>query len=164
MDLRQEVFDHVLRQDAHFFENQTTGRIMSSIMNDIDKIQVAVSTMLADWLRQIFTLIALLLAMITIDWRLSLISLIVFPVVAGLTAKLGKTIRRTTRYAQDTRGGSEPDSAGVDHRAQRGEELRRGRFRIEPLPCWSTQNCDRAICDTSRSRRWRRRSSNSSAP
>ncbi|HXR76365.1 MAG TPA: ABC transporter transmembrane domain-containing protein [Bryobacteraceae bacterium] len=101
MDLRQAVFDHVLRQDAHFFENQTTGRIMSSIMNDAEKIQEAVSTMLADWLRQLFTLIALLIAMISIDWRLSLISLGIFPVVAGLTAKLGRRIRRTTRYAQD---------------------------------------------------------------
>lgn len=101
MDLRQGVFDHVMRQDAHFFENQSTGRIMSSIMNDADKIQVAVSTMLADWLRQIFTLLALLVAMISIDWRLSLISLLIVPVVGGLTAKLGRRIRRTTRYAQD---------------------------------------------------------------
>ena len=101
MDLRQEVFEHVMRQDAHFFENQSTGRIMSSVMNDTDKIQVAVSTMLADWLRQIFTLLALLVAMISIDWRLSLISLLVVPVVGGLTAKLGRTIRRSTRYAQD---------------------------------------------------------------
>src|SRR6185437_14213932 len=69
--------------------------------NDAEKIQEAVSTMLADWLRQLFTLIALLIAMISIDWRLSLISLGIFPVVAGLTAKLGRRIRRTTRYAQD---------------------------------------------------------------
>jgi subfamily B ATP-binding cassette protein MsbA len=101
MDLRQEVFDHVMRQDANFFENQSTGRIMSSIMNDADKIQLAVSTMLADWLRQIFTLLALLVAMISIDWRLSLISLLIVPVVGGLTAKLGRKIRRSTRYAQD---------------------------------------------------------------
>jgi subfamily B ATP-binding cassette protein MsbA len=101
MDLRQDVFDHVMRQDAHFFENQSTGRIMSSIMNDTDKIQVAVSTMLADWLRQVFTLLALMIAMVSIDWRLSLISLLIVPVVAGLTAKLGRKIRRTTRYAQD---------------------------------------------------------------
>lgn len=101
MDLRQDVFDHVMRQDAHFFENQSTGRIMSSIMSDADKIQVAVSTMLADWLRQIFTMLALLVAMISIDWRLSLISLLIAPVVGGLTAKIGRKIRRTTRYAQD---------------------------------------------------------------
>lgn len=101
MDLRQDVFDHVMRQDAHFFENQSTGRIMSSIMNDADKIQTAVSTMLADWLSRVFTLIALLIAMISIDWRLSAFSLLVVPVVGGLTAKLGRKIRRTTRYAQD---------------------------------------------------------------
>ncbi len=105
MDLRQEVFDRVLRQDAQFFEDQTTGRIMSSIMNDIDRIQVAVSTMLADWLRQIFTALFLLLAMITIDWRLSLISILVFPVVAFLTVRLGRRIRRTTRHAQDMAAG-----------------------------------------------------------
>ncbi|MBV9766436.1 MAG: ATP-binding cassette domain-containing protein [Acidobacteriaceae bacterium] len=105
LDLRQEVFDRVLRQDAQFFEDQTTGRIMSSIMNDIDRIQVSVSTMLADWLRQIFTAFFLLLAMITIDWRLSLISLIVFPVVALLTVRLGRRIRRTTRHAQDMAAG-----------------------------------------------------------
>jgi subfamily B ATP-binding cassette protein MsbA len=50
-DLRQTVFDKVLRQDAHFFESNATGRVMSSIMNDIEKIQVATSHMLADWMR-----------------------------------------------------------------------------------------------------------------
>src|SRR5947209_8658113 len=101
MDLRQEVFDRVLHQDAHFFEERSTGQIMSSIMNDIDRIQVAVSTMLADWLRQIFTATFLLLALLNIDWKLSLISIVVFPLVALLTMRLGRKIRRTTRHAQD---------------------------------------------------------------
>lgn len=105
MDLRQEVFDRVLLQDAHFFENQSTGRIMSSIMNDIEKIQISVSTMLADWLRQTFTALFLLLAMISINWRLSFISLLVLPVVAVLTVRLGKRVRRTTRHAQDMAAG-----------------------------------------------------------
>jgi subfamily B ATP-binding cassette protein MsbA len=105
MDLRQEVYDRVLRQDAQFFENQSTGLIMSAVMNDIDKIQVAVSTMLADWLRQIFTAIFLGIAMVSIDWQLSLISVLVFPVVALLTMRLGKRIRKTTRDAQDRAAG-----------------------------------------------------------
>ncbi len=108
MDLRQEVFDRVLRQDARFFEDQSTGLIMSAVMNDIDKIQVAVSTMLADWLRQMFTALFLVLAMISIDWKLSLISVVVFPVVALLTLRLGRRIRRTTRHAQDM-------AAGLNH-------------------------------------------------
>ena len=47
-NLRQAVFEKVVRQDAEFFETHSTGRLMSSIMNDIDKIQVATSSMLAD--------------------------------------------------------------------------------------------------------------------
>ncbi len=104
-DLRQEVFDKVLRQDSHFFEDQSTGRIMSSVMSDIAKVQESVSSMLADWLRQMFTAMFLLLTMISFDWRLSLVSLVVFPVVALLTVRLGKRIRRTTRHAQDMAAG-----------------------------------------------------------
>jgi subfamily B ATP-binding cassette protein MsbA len=105
MDLRQDVFDRVLHQDAKFFGEKTTGGLMSSIMNDIDRIQVSISTMLADWMRQMFTAIFLLLAMITTDWKLSLVSLLVFPVVALLTVRLGKRIRSTTRHAQDMAAG-----------------------------------------------------------
>ena len=105
MDLRQDVFDRVLHQDAKFFEDHESGRIMSAIMIDIDRIQISVSTMLADWLRQMFTAIFLLLAMVSIDWKLSLISLLVFPSVAFLTVRLGKRIRSTTRHAQDMTAG-----------------------------------------------------------
>lgn len=105
MDLRQEVYERVLRQDAQFFENQSTGLIMSAVMNDIDKIQVAVSTMLADWLRQMFTAMFLALAMFSINWQLSLISILIFPVVAILTVRLGRRIRKTTRHAQDMAAG-----------------------------------------------------------
>lgn len=63
-DLRQRVFDRVLRQDATFFESNSTGRVMSSIMNDLEKIQVATSHMLADWLRQSFSVVFLLCVVI----------------------------------------------------------------------------------------------------
>ncbi len=100
-DLRQAVFERVLRQDAQFFEANSTGRLMSSIMNDIDKIQVAVSHILADFLRQSFTTVALLWVVLQQDWRLALISLTVLPFVLLPTARLGRRIRRTTRTAQD---------------------------------------------------------------
>ncbi|WP_031497415.1 ABC transporter ATP-binding protein [Bryobacter aggregatus] len=107
-DLRQRVFEHVLRQDASFFEVHSTGRLMSSIMNDIEKIQVAVSQMMADWLRQSFTAIGLLTVLIGHDWKLALFSLTVLPFVLIPTARLGKRIRRTTRSAQD-------DAAQLNH-------------------------------------------------
>ena len=100
-DLRQTVFDKVLRQDAHFFESNSTGRVMSSIMNDIEKIQVATSHMLADWLRQTFTVVFLLCVVIQKDWRLALVSLTLLPFVLVPTLRIGRRIRRTTRSAQD---------------------------------------------------------------
>ena len=104
VDLRQQVFDHVLRQDAHFFEDQSTGQIMSSIMNDIEKIQLSVSSMLADWLRQIFSAFFLILVMVNINWKLSVVSVTLLPFVLVPTMKLGRRIRRTTRRAQDMTG------------------------------------------------------------
>ena len=100
-DLRQSVFDRVLRQDANFFESNSTGRVMSSIMNDLEKIQVATSHMLADWLRQSFSVIFLLWVVLQKDWRLAIVSLTVLPFVLVPTMRIGRRIRRTTRRAQD---------------------------------------------------------------
>ncbi len=100
-DLRQVVFDKILRQGAEFFESHSTGRLMSSIMNDIEKIQVATSHILADMLRQLFVVTGLLCVLMAKDWRLALVSLTLLPFVLVPTARLGKRIRRTTRRAQD---------------------------------------------------------------
>ena len=103
-DIRQKVFDKLLRHDSQFFESQSTGRIMSSVMSDIDKIQIATSSMLADWLRQTFSAFALLCVVLQRDWRLALGSLTVLPIVLLPTIRIGRRIRRTTRRAQDNAG------------------------------------------------------------
>jgi len=100
-DLRQTVFDRVVHQDAHFFEANSTARVMSSIMNDLEKIQVALSQILADWLRQSFTAMGLLAVLLQIDWKLAGVSLTMLPFVLVPTLRLGRRIRRTTRNAQD---------------------------------------------------------------
>jgi subfamily B ATP-binding cassette protein MsbA len=103
-DLRNEVFDKLLRHGAAFFESISTGRLMSSVMSDIDKIQVASSDMLADLLRQIFAVIGLSLVIFSIDWKLALFSILLFPFVLVPTARLGKRIRRRSRRTQDAAG------------------------------------------------------------
>ena len=100
-DLRDAVFDKVLKQGAEFFESHSTGRLMSSIMNDIDKVQLATSHILADLLRQSFTAVSLLLVVMTKDWRLALVSLTVLPFVVVPTTRIGRRIRRTSRRTQD---------------------------------------------------------------
>jgi subfamily B ATP-binding cassette protein MsbA len=100
-DLRNRVFEKVIRQSSQFFEANSTGKLMSSIMNDIEKIQVATSHILADLLRQVFIVVGLLFVLLHNDWKLGLVSLTVLPFVLAPTARLGKRIRRTTRRAQD---------------------------------------------------------------
>ena len=101
-DLRNRVFEKVMRQGSQFFEAQSTGKLMSSIMNDIEKIQVATSHILADLLRQVFVVLGLLFVLLHDDWRLGLVSLTVLPFVLVPTARLGRRIRRTTRSVQDS--------------------------------------------------------------
>ncbi|MGA2273833.1 MAG: ABC transporter ATP-binding protein [Bryobacteraceae bacterium] len=103
-NLRNRVFDKVLRQGAEFFESHATGKLMSAIMNDIDKVQLATSHILADLLRQTFVLLALLAVVIGTDWRLALPSLLLVPVVVLPVTNIGKRIRRTTRRTQDNQG------------------------------------------------------------
>ncbi|HYK59153.1 MAG TPA: ABC transporter transmembrane domain-containing protein [Bryobacteraceae bacterium] len=100
-DLRQEVFDCVVHQDAHFFESNSTARVMSSIMNDLEKIQVATSHILADLLRQSFTALALAAVVFETDWKFALASVTLLPFVLLPTLRIGRRIRGTTRRAQD---------------------------------------------------------------
>jgi subfamily B ATP-binding cassette protein MsbA len=103
-NLRNRVFDKVVRQGADFFESHSTGKLMSAIMNDIDKVQLATSHILADLLRQTFVLLALLAVVIGTDWKLALISLLLVPVVVFPVTNIGRRIRRTTRRTQDNQG------------------------------------------------------------
>ncbi|MGD0499917.1 MAG: ABC transporter ATP-binding protein [Bryobacteraceae bacterium] len=100
-DLRNRVFDKVLKQGAQFFELHSTGRLMSSIMNDVDKVQVATSQIGADLLRQSFSAISLAFVVMSYDWKLALASLTVLPFVILPTTRIGHRIRRTSRRTQD---------------------------------------------------------------
>ena len=99
--LRNAVFDKVLKQGAEFFEAHSTGQLMSSIMNDVDKVQVATSQILADLLRQFFSAVFLLYVLFSNDPWLALICLVVVPAVMLPTMRMGKRIRRTSRNTQE---------------------------------------------------------------
>ncbi len=100
-NLRAEAFQKVVRQSASFYETHSTGRVMSSIMSDIEKVQTAISSVLADSMRQIFVVAGLLFVVLHRDWRLALVSLTVLPFVLYPTVRLGRRIRRTSRNTQD---------------------------------------------------------------
>ena len=74
---------------------------MSSIMNDIDKVQLATSQMLADFFRQLFAAVGLLFVLLSTDWKLAAVSLTILPAVMIPVTRIGRRIRRTSRRTQD---------------------------------------------------------------
>ncbi len=100
-DLRGDVYGVVLNQSPAFFQQRHTGKLISSLVADIEKIQVALSHILADLLRQTFIAAALLWVLMQTDWALAAVSLTVLPFVLLPTWRIGRRIRTTTRRAQD---------------------------------------------------------------
>src|SRR3990167_5577782 len=100
MDLRNQLYERILRQSISFFHRHSTGKLMSAVVNDIEKIQLAVSAVLADFLRQSFTLVALMFVVLVLDWRLAVISIALLPLVMIPSAKIGKRIRGSSRSSQ----------------------------------------------------------------
>src|SRR5436190_10701392 len=104
MDLRNRLYSQLIKQSLAFFTSTPTGRLMSAITSDIEKIQNAVSSVSADFLKQSFTLVALLVIIFKVDWRLALISLVLVPLVVYPSANIGRYIRRSSASSQDRMG------------------------------------------------------------
>jgi ATP-binding cassette, subfamily B, bacterial MsbA len=92
-DLRIKLFSHVISQSISFFSLNSTGRLMSRMGSDVEQLQEAVSTSLAEVFREIILLVALLLFIFFLDWKLALIALLIAPLVLLLTIVMGKRIR-----------------------------------------------------------------------
>jgi len=100
-DLRNALYEKIINQSAAFFHKHSTGKLMSTAINDIDRVQTAASHSLADALQQVFTLLAMATVLILLNWRLTLASLALTPLVIIPTVRLGRKVRRTTRKGQD---------------------------------------------------------------
>ena len=99
--VRDRLFEHIIGQSMRFFARHSTGKLISRVINDVDKIQETVSRSLADFVRQLLTLFALIGLVVYIDPVLSVATVLVGPVVAGLTTLLGKKVKRYGGQSQE---------------------------------------------------------------
>jgi subfamily B ATP-binding cassette protein MsbA len=97
MSLRRDLYSHVLAQSASFFERHRTNYLVSRLVSSAAAIEVAVTATLRDMLRESFTLIAFLAASFYYNWRLTLGSLMIAPIIAVLTARFGRALRNLAR-------------------------------------------------------------------
>jgi len=99
--VRDDLFSHLLRQSTLFFSRNSTGKLMSRVINDVDRIQETVSRNLADYVRQLLTLLALVAVIFYIDFWLSIFSFLILPLVVWLTGHLGRKIKRYSWHSQE---------------------------------------------------------------
>jgi subfamily B ATP-binding cassette protein MsbA len=100
-DLRNRLYDTLLQRSISFFSRHSTGTLVSTVVNDVEKVQVTLTIALAEFLQQFFTLVFLIGVVIVLGHRLALVLLIFVPFVVVSAGKIGRRVRTTTRKGQD---------------------------------------------------------------
>ena len=100
-DLRNELYAATLRRSVAFFQKYSTGTLLSAIVNDIERVQFALSSVLAEFLQQFFTFLFTACVVVLLGGRLTWVLIIFVPVVVMAARRIGHRVRTTTRRGQD---------------------------------------------------------------
>ncbi len=100
-DLRDDLYNTILRRSTAFFSKHTTGTLISTIVNDIEKVQSAMSSVMAEFLQQFFTFLFTAAVVILIGKQMAWVLLLFVPVILYSSRKIGRQVRTTTRSGQD---------------------------------------------------------------
>jgi ATP-binding cassette, subfamily B, bacterial len=101
-DLRAAVYKHLQRLSLAFFTRTRTGEVQSRIANDIGGVERVVTSTATSIVSNVTTVIAAVVAMFLLDWRLAVFSLALVPVFVLLTRRVGEQRRRITSDRQKT--------------------------------------------------------------
>jgi subfamily B ATP-binding cassette protein MsbA len=100
-DLRREMFAKMLTYPTHSFHEQSAGKLISRFINDVGNVNEAATSVLVIAIRESLTAIALLGYLVYLDWKLTLITLIVAPVIALIVRGFGRRMRAASRNTQE---------------------------------------------------------------
>ena len=100
-DLRNSLYQSILRRSAAFFQKHTTGTLLSTIVSDIERVQFAMSSVLAELLQQFFTFLFTAGVVIVLGRNLAWLLLLFVPGIIFSASKIGRRVRHTTRRGQD---------------------------------------------------------------
>jgi ATP-binding cassette, subfamily B, bacterial MsbA len=100
-DLRDDLYTALLRRSAAFFSKHATGTLLSTIINDIERVQYAMSTVLSELLQQFFTFVSVAIVVVILGGNLAWVLLLFIPVIVFSSRKIGSRVRHTTRHGQD---------------------------------------------------------------
>ncbi|MFJ6986632.1 MULTISPECIES: ABC transporter ATP-binding protein [unclassified Streptomyces] len=99
-DLRTAVYDRLQRMSLAFFTRTRTGEVQSRIANDIGGMQATVTSTATSLVSNFTSVVATIIAMIALDWRLTVVSLLLLPVFVWISRRVGDERRRITTQRQ----------------------------------------------------------------
>src|SRR5688572_7409358 len=100
-DLRSTLFARLQRMSLRFFTNTKSGELMSRLNNDVVGAQNAISNTIVNIVTNFIETIALLAVMFTLEWRLTIVSVLILPLFIIAAQRLGKVLRDIAREAMD---------------------------------------------------------------
>ncbi len=100
-DIRNDLYRHILEQSSRFHAEHPSGELVARVINDVGLMQSAVSNRLLDLFQQSFTLVALLALLLSTNFKLALIALVLAPALLFPIVRFGQGMRRTTHRSQE---------------------------------------------------------------
>jgi len=100
-ELRNSLYGSILRRSSAFFQKYSTGVLISTIVSDIERVQFAMSNVLAEFLQQFFTFVFTVGVVIVLGQKLAWLLVIFVPFIIFSSGKIGRRARTTTRRGQD---------------------------------------------------------------
>lgn len=101
---RQRVFEHIIRLPADYYDQATSGQLLSKILYDVEQIARVSADALADFVQNVCLVIGLLIVMMVICWQLSLMFLLTIPFIAMVVNYTNKRVRRISHKVQQSMG------------------------------------------------------------
>ena len=98
-DLRVALFDHVQRMPLQFFTRSQTGALVSRLNNDVIGAQRALTGTLGTVVSNVITLVAVLVAMVALDWRVTIVAVVLLPLFLIPSKRVGRRLQGMTRDA-----------------------------------------------------------------
>lgn len=100
-EMRHKLFVHLQRMPLSFFTGTKTGEIQSRMVSDVGGVQNVVSNTFTDALSNVGILVTTLTAMLLMDWRLTLVSVALIPLIGSLAGKVGQHARKIRAGVQE---------------------------------------------------------------
>jgi ATP-binding cassette subfamily B protein len=101
-DLRTAVYRHLQRLSLAFFTRTRTGEVQSRLANDIGGVQEVVTSTATSIVSNVTTVLATVVAMFLLDWRLTLFALALLPIFVWLTKRVGDQRRKVAKVRQES--------------------------------------------------------------